>query len=165
MTLLMLITMLTGSSLAIAQAHPAIAQGVSLSSQCQTTLSQVQQRLERDHNVDTHNPYIMAIADQYDGAPRPLELMLWLDAADTVAEGDLVQASAALDLYESTPVLTQLTQAIVGGCADIGAVTYGLTEYQTRTFGIYDDDVMEFGCTPAYADISQTLPWGFRWCF
>ena len=107
---------------------------------------------------------VQDISERYTDEPRPLALSLWLDADDTMAQGDIVQSSSALDLYESLDTLQRYTETITDDCGAIAAVKFQLTEYQSRMLGLYGNQVYEFSCSATYPDVDEQLPWGFRPC-
>lgn len=107
---------------------------------------------------------VQDISEQYTDEPRPLALSLWLDADDTMAQGDIVQSSSALDLYESLDTLQRYTGTITDDCEAIAAVKFQLTEYQSRMLGLFDNQVFEFSCSATFPEVGEQLPWGFRPC-
>lgn len=90
----------------------------------------------------------------------PRNLFVGLDAYDTQETGDMVAHSSALDLLESSQMLRDFSQNIIDRCHNIVAVTFLVTEYQSRRFGWVDGAVREFRC--AEDRTASELPWGER---
>ena len=146
--------------LAVAQPSPLD----DMSDRCKATLFDMEREIEAYPRVYTDTVMAYDIQANYVDAPRPLNLYVSLAAYGGTAQGDRV-ISAAQDILASPQLLTRYTEEVVTACGDIGAVTFALTEYQSRQFGLYGGDVMEFGCAALQADPNAPLPWGFRFCF
>jgi len=113
-----------------AQMSPPIALG----QQCQRAIASMEAQM-MTNGVTVGYLSVQDISEQYTDEPRPLALSLWLDADDTMAQGDIVQSSSALDLYESLDRLQRYTGTITDDCEAIAAVKFQLTEYQSRMLG------------------------------
>ncbi|PSN13410.1 hypothetical protein C7271_22570 [filamentous cyanobacterium CCP5] len=144
----------------------AIAQTSMLSPTCKAAIFDIEREIEAHRRTFTNDLSVIDISGGiYIDPPRPFSLYVSLDASDSVARGDVYNQSSALDFLNSPQILTRFTRDITTACGTIGSVTYGLNEYQSRLYGLVDDQVQEFPC---YSDNAlapyEPIPWGVRSC-
>ncbi len=99
-------------------------------------------------------------------APRPDRLILYLDAADTVAEQYLVRSSSALALLEQSSQLILYTTTITESCDTVASVIFDVSRYQSTEIGLVDGQVTEFTCSVVSNGYGEDyLYWGQRYCY
>lgn len=133
---------------------------------CKAAIFDVERDIEAYRRVYVNDIRAFDISERYADAPadRPLNLYIGLDAYDAEAEGDYVTSSAQ-DILASSQLLTAYTRQILDNCDAVGSITFAITDYQLRQFGLFEDgEVMEFSCAAPHSSVGQQLPWGFRFC-
>lgn len=147
-----------------AQPEAAIAQIDILTPACKAAIFDVEREIETHRRTFTNGVSVIDVSGGfYEDPPRPFGLYVSLDAYDSVARGDIYSQSSALDFLASPQLLSRFTQEITTACEEIGAVTFGLTEYQSRQFGLVNDAVQEFRCIRDDGS-TDSLTWGDRIC-
>lgn len=158
-------TLTTVLMASLAIAPPSLAQEAeALSPACKAAIFDVERDIETHRRTFTNGVSVIDMSGGfYDDPPRPFSLYVSLDAYDSVARGDLYTQSSALDFLASPQLLSRFTREITAACEEIGAVTFSLTEYQSRLFGLVDGEVQEFRCIRDDGS-TDPLTWGDRIC-
>lgn len=133
---------------------------------CKSTVFDVQQQIGQYKQAYVERVRLFYVdAEAEFPTEEPLSLLISLGAYDSVssASGDTIVQSSALDIMASEQLLLNFSDRMMAACEPIVSVTYLLSDYQHRTFGLVDGAVQEFQCTD---DPTQSpLPWGEQYCF
>jgi hypothetical protein len=131
-------------------AIPVLAQSVSttnLEPSCKATIFDMEREMENYKSAYVRGVHMYDISTEANlPTKKTRHLSVSLDAYDTQATGDIVAHSSALDLLESSQMLRDFSQNIIDRCDNIVAITFHVTEYQSRRFGWIDGAVREFRC-------------------